>query len=701
MTVESTPDKTIQAPQSGALAQDTSSDLNMPVMNSARQSRKFSRYARKALSEILEQQEGDSKMYINKLFVNMKQESGNELPASADTACLRAPDTITENIETHGKTDAMNPDTMPDQKPDRNNKTPKDDIFNIIRDSDCSLRLLNLIILHSDDLPVKTVREYMKAPKQYRKAFLRLPRFGTVLVNELDQIIRKCKFSPDIGEIITDRQRKMKRNAEFQRATRAAEAFFAGIFYPDELLEWSPSTRLENQLKVDQVNHRKSFADFLKTFDKTCSRLLLQSGCGVTTIREIEEIVLRLIEARLSTYGADSKIALDLIRLLRSKINTGTSFAGVIELENIKFEKIEAFEMNLVKKMKMTEIIMKAISSLDKRNGKILQLRYGIDSDAQETLLEIGNRYGLTRERIRQIERKARRKLGTNRMITTLVAALKQEETLKKLFNNRKIISGKELSLEKKLLTADECLAIDMAYGNLKSFLNTEAIRIKAGWIRKHDLTLINIGKEDLSGTLIQRIMSAIQKQNFPIRLSRIQSLLPDYPLPEIRNTLAKYFGATFEGDLVETCPELPVSIQCILILREAGHAMHCNEIKARILELFANNKTNQHIGTALMRMEESLIVGKGTYDLYENMSLSESDLEKIRVRAFHHLKNVDGFIKSEDLFSDLFQEDSEQFGTEFGYHMLFGILHSDGRFRTRRRMKVSLAVASDDGSNS
>jgi RNA polymerase primary sigma factor len=51
------------------------------------------------------------------------------------------------------------------------------------------------------------------------------------------------------------------------------------------------------------------------------------------------------------------------------------------------------------------------LSSLSPRERKVLDLRYGLESGRQHTLDEIGNELGVTRERIRQIEAKALRKL--------------------------------------------------------------------------------------------------------------------------------------------------------------------------------------------------------------------------------------------------------------------------------------------------
>ena len=51
------------------------------------------------------------------------------------------------------------------------------------------------------------------------------------------------------------------------------------------------------------------------------------------------------------------------------------------------------------------------LSTLTPREAKVLGMRFGIGERSNHTLEEIGQDFGVTRERIRQIEAKALRKL--------------------------------------------------------------------------------------------------------------------------------------------------------------------------------------------------------------------------------------------------------------------------------------------------
>jgi len=71
-------------------------------------------------------------------------------------------------------------------------------------------------------------------------------------------------------------------------------------------------------------------------------------------------------------------------------------------------------DKNLMKES-LTHEVKNVLSILDEREAEIIKLSFGIGGDQRATLEEIGERFNLTRERIRQIKEKALRKLRNSK----------------------------------------------------------------------------------------------------------------------------------------------------------------------------------------------------------------------------------------------------------------------------------------------
>ena len=64
--------------------------------------------------------------------------------------------------------------------------------------------------------------------------------------------------------------------------------------------------------------------------------------------------------------------------------------------------------------------INQALKSLTPREEKVIRLRFGLDDGRPRTLEEVGRDFGVTRERVRQIEAKAIRKLHSRKCLALL-----------------------------------------------------------------------------------------------------------------------------------------------------------------------------------------------------------------------------------------------------------------------------------------
>jgi len=68
----------------------------------------------------------------------------------------------------------------------------------------------------------------------------------------------------------------------------------------------------------------------------------------------------------------------------------------------------------------LSDQIREVLETLNPKERKILELRYGLNDGVQHTLEEVGQDFGVTRERIRQIEAKVHEKLRNNEKINRL-----------------------------------------------------------------------------------------------------------------------------------------------------------------------------------------------------------------------------------------------------------------------------------------
>jgi RNA polymerase primary sigma factor len=80
----------------------------------------------------------------------------------------------------------------------------------------------------------------------------------------------------------------------------------------------------------------------------------------------------------------------------------------ILDEDTLSPEETAAFQL-------LKENIREVLNSLTPREQKILKMRFGIDSGKTHTLEEVGSEFGVTRERIRQIEAKALAKLRKKR----------------------------------------------------------------------------------------------------------------------------------------------------------------------------------------------------------------------------------------------------------------------------------------------
>lgn len=87
--------------------------------------------------------------------------------------------------------------------------------------------------------------------------------------------------------------------------------------------------------------------------------------------------------------------------------------------EKVEDKVTPSVEYSIIKNSIISQI-HEILEELDEKEAMILRMRFGLNNDDPQTLQEIGDKLRLTRERIRQIEQKAMRKLARSQKMQKL-----------------------------------------------------------------------------------------------------------------------------------------------------------------------------------------------------------------------------------------------------------------------------------------
>lgn len=155
---------------------------------------------------------------------------------------------------------------------------------------------------------------------------------------------------------------------------------------------------------ADQARTIRIPVHMVETINKVyrASRRLTQKLSREPTEEEIAEE----LEIPVSKVKTVFKISQDTASLQAPVGEEGDSVLGDFIEDDSRLSPYEEAARELLK-----ENVDEVLSSLSDREAKVLKLRFALDGDRPRTLEEVGKYFGVTRERIRQIESKALRKL--------------------------------------------------------------------------------------------------------------------------------------------------------------------------------------------------------------------------------------------------------------------------------------------------
>lgn len=152
---------------------------------------------------------------------------------------------------------------------------------------------------------------------------------------------------------------------------------------------------------VKTVRIPSYMVEIISKWKNTASNLSIKLG-RQPTIEEIAEVM---------------EIPLENLGIIKTAIRASNSSSQTISLENMWTLSEILEDKNVKQPLQIlvddseTELIEKLLGLIEVRDARILRMRYGLENGDPMTLKEIGERVSLSRERVRQIENEALKKL--------------------------------------------------------------------------------------------------------------------------------------------------------------------------------------------------------------------------------------------------------------------------------------------------
>lgn len=268
-------------------------------------------------------------------------------------------------------------------------------IVDLVNSNQTSVRLRNSIrhAARNSMLPYETIGEYLAAGSSAQNAFqIAVRNFGRKTARELDQLVHSSAAST---------AEKVRSQEEFRAKQAELDERLRDLKLKHMLdMEFPISTRLQSHLRKNFQFAGEGVLDFVRLPRSERERLLALPNFGRSSLKELETLCVKSIirelldeSTNIEDVLADSRVVLDL------RSDKGSAFL----LREIRSQ----MEARVQGRLGLNELLDFGIGSLKEREQVVLRRRYGLGDHQKETLESIGEDFGVTRERVRQIEKKA------------------------------------------------------------------------------------------------------------------------------------------------------------------------------------------------------------------------------------------------------------------------------------------------------
>lgn len=280
------------------------------------------------------------------------------------------------------------------------------------------------------------------------------------------------------------------------------------------------------------------------------------------------------------------------------------------------------------------EAVAALLKQLSNKEEDVLRRRYGLNGKEKQTLEEIGKFYNLTRERIRQIESTAVKKIRSLKNFHEVIEPI--EQTIKTIIERNGGAVSKERLLEQVFeFSTDTSISRQSVMFILSRLLTKEFFSLTSDDYFRPTWYLATCSLEQVR-QVIDQLLAIIREKDEPVaEVDLIQAYRHKYPVkesePEIsepalvsyalmsqqisRNPFGDY-GLTDWGSIVPR----RMNDKIYLVLKKEGKPMHYTRIAERINKIHFDNRKAYPptVHNELILNDRYVLVGRGIYALKE-----------------------------------------------------------------------------------
>lgn len=579
----------------------------------------------------------------------------------------------------------------------------------ILENSNTSVRLLN--VAKNQDFPFKTVRDFISSSSPEQE-ILRLQNAGKKSAAEFMCLMQEFLNNPEINlpskasDIFEDARSALLESLKVYK-------FPSCILHSNIMIPVRLQKVLRN-MEEDKGSPFSSLADCLQNFTNLERHFKRYPNAGRKSFSELEKAIEVGFKRITQAASIPEEHASDLFLFLLGR--NALSGDVVVSLPGyqaslLDLQKTENGEPLLLPEAEIgfevtAEHLLSTLNEiLEERVLEIINRRFGIGNYDCHTLQRVADVCSVTRERVRQLESGAIKRLRKlqSRLFKSYLDE-RETEILVKLFQDRHFFSDDEVKKRFSALDALENLCVAVAYDEPRLYLKGRCDLYGGYWIASSLATEakeVLIEKIDCGhkiGNLKVNVSEAIIEMNWPVDVQGLYRKLSAFSRSEIDNCLSEIFKVTIiDGHIIKIEQGINNQDRLNIVLRRAKKALTTCEIKVLHDEMFASEMSEHHIGAVLSSMSEALITGRGTYDIYKNLSFSSVEIEEIRNQCFEYLLEKQKYISAKVIFNDLY-DDKKFPEDDFNPHMLLGILQDDTRFDCRRGFMIGIVTEKSNG---